>query len=233
MKPFLRRPNVAWHATDLQEQQDIRRHVGSRAQVTIAGNVPAVLNNNPTPLFRKDELRVVTVALVVRMKNHITFLNVLKDYKGEKRVIYDIYGPLRDHEYWQECLRLIERMPPNVTVNYKGAVEPQKVAGILSQYHCFVLPTFGENFGHSIFEALAAGLPVLISDKTPWNHVQDLQAGWVVPDNNRMDWHKAFKEAITLTPQQWQEMSENARFVARNYLKEAGLEGKYQRLLGR
>lgn len=34
-----------------------------------------------------------------------------------------------------------------------------------------LLPTLGENFGHSIIEALSAGLPVIISNRTPWKNL--------------------------------------------------------------
>jgi len=45
----------------------------------------------------------------------------------------------------------------------------------------FFLPTRGENFGHVIHEALNAGLPVLISDRTPWSGVTAAGAGWALP----------------------------------------------------
>ena len=49
----------------------------------------------------------------------------------------------------------------------------------LAGYDLFLLPTRGENFCHAVFDALEAGLPVLISDQTPW---QDLAgAGYALP----------------------------------------------------
>ena len=36
----------------------------------------------------------------------------------------------------------------------------------IKEQHLFVLPTFGENYGYAIFESLAIGRPVLISDQT-------------------------------------------------------------------
>ena len=56
----------------------------------------------------------------------------------------------------------------NIRVEFKGPIPYTQVFGTLQQYHLFVLPTLGENYGHVIYEALSAGEPVPISDQTPW-----------------------------------------------------------------
>jgi glycosyltransferase involved in cell wall biosynthesis len=43
------------------------------------------------------------------------------------------------------------------------------------------LPTRGENFGHVFLEAWSAGVPVLVSDQTPWRGLESLQVGWDIP----------------------------------------------------
>lgn len=45
----------------------------------------------------------------------------------------------------------------------------------------FLFPTLGENYGHVIFEALAAGCPVIVSDQTPWQDLEKREVGWVIP----------------------------------------------------
>ena len=48
-----------------------------------------------------------------------------------------------------------------------------------------VTATAGENFGHTIAEALAVGRPVLLSDTTPWSARVEAGGGEVVADD---DW---------------------------------------------
>ena len=40
------------------------------------------------------------------------------------------------------------------------------------------MPSLGEGYGHAIIEAMTAGVPVLISDKTPWRDLHAAQVGW-------------------------------------------------------
>ena len=45
----------------------------------------------------------------------------------------------------------------------------------------FLLPSHGENFGMSIAEALACGVPALVTDTTPWSGLNETGAGWCLP----------------------------------------------------
>ncbi len=48
----------------------------------------------------------------------------------------------------------------------------------------FVLPSHSENFGLVIAEALAAGVPALVTDTTPWLELTAQASGWCVPWEN-------------------------------------------------
>ena len=44
----------------------------------------------------------------------------------------------------------------------------------------------GENFGHAVFEALIAGLPVLLSDRIPfYSEIEKFGAGFMFPLENQ------------------------------------------------
>jgi glycosyltransferase involved in cell wall biosynthesis len=111
-------------------------------------------------------LRVVFLSRISPKKNLDYLLRVCNDVNVPVQL--SIYGPTEDSDYWAHCQSLIEALPAHIIVKYKGEVTHEKVAQIFSTHDLFVFPTRGENFGHVIYEALAVGTAVIVSDQTPW-----------------------------------------------------------------
>lgn len=166
---------VHFHATDEEEKNFIQSYFGKATNVSIAGNFPNKILRMPVVKKEIDHLRLMSIALISSMKNILWVLQALE--KSVYKIDYNIYGPIKDEGYWNLCNEKIKNLPENITVNYHKEIEPQKVTGILSSSHVFILPSKSENFGHAIFEALSAGRPVITSNYTPWNHLKESNAG--------------------------------------------------------
>jgi glycosyltransferase involved in cell wall biosynthesis len=172
---------LLWQVSSPREEEDVRRWFGSGARVCVApdlsGPVPA--DPGPPPAKAPGELRVVFLSRISRKKNLDGALRMLAGVRG--RVHLTINGPVHDTDYWAECQRLIARLPANVQVDYAGPVPHDRIHEALRGHHVFVLPTHGENFGHAILEAMLAGLPVVVSDQTPWSGLEALGVGADLP----------------------------------------------------
>src|SRR5690606_34850278 len=81
-------------------------------------------------------------------------------------------GSVYDEDYFSECKKIVAFLPANVTVTFQGSMSPDSIRAQFAEAHLFFLPTLGENYGHAIIESLLNGLPVLISDKTPWKNLE-------------------------------------------------------------
>jgi len=182
--------NVTWHASSAYEAQDIVRVMNeSPAAIHVALNLPIRASSN-APIDASIQLktdgadvRIVFLSRIAPKKNLDYALRVLCKVKA--CVIFDIYGPAEDTDYWKSCKELMKQVPANVSVNYLGSVHPEQVASIFSHYDLFFFPTRGENYGHVIAEALSVGTAVLLSDQTPWRDLQTDRVGWDIPLEDR------------------------------------------------
>lgn len=63
-------------------------------------------------------------------------------------------------------------------VRLAGPVYGDQKSALYRRASLFVLPSKSENFALSVAEALAHGLPVLVSKGTPWEEVETVGCGW-------------------------------------------------------
>lgn len=177
--------SVLWHATTESEKNSIVTALKvNPKKIRIAPMMPSLPEeticegNNGTQNEKLDnkELKIVYLARIAKDKNVSFAIDILGKVKAG--VVFDIYGPIEDQELWNVCLKKIKMLPSNIKVNYYGIIKRADVSNTLKQYDLFFMPTFGENYGHSIAEALIVGTPVLISNKTPWRQLEADGLGW-------------------------------------------------------
>lgn len=175
--------DLRWQASSEHEVEDIRRALGKTAKIiVIAPDLPTTVHvglGEGVALSGGGPLRVVFLSRITPIKNLDFVLRVLMRVSAP--VELSIYGVIEDDTHWRRCKDLIKALPEHVAVRYYGAIGHDQVADVLSKHHLFFLPTRGENYGHAIHEALSAGLPVLISDQTPWKDLEARGVGWDLP----------------------------------------------------
>ncbi|MFE4525524.1 glycosyltransferase family 4 protein [Cytobacillus firmus] len=207
---------LSFSSTSLTDKQDILNTLGNSLDITVAGNIANKDLDLCNPDRKKNvgELNIVSVSRISKIKNIDYSLQLLKKLADNgstfKEINFDIYGPLEDIDYWDKCLSIISSIKSKVNVNYRGAIEYDKVVTTLSNYHIFLLPTKGENFGHVILEALLAGCPVIISDQTPWNNLDELDIGYDIPLNRQDNFINAIKEYLYMDEKSYRLVSTKA-----------------------
>lgn len=65
-------------------------------------------------------------------------------------------------------------------VRVEGPVPEAAKAAAFAAADVFVLPSFSENFGIVVAEALAQGVPAIVSDGAPWASLATEQCGWFI-----------------------------------------------------
>lgn len=189
-----------WQATSHEEADVIAKVMGNDLDVAVVPNLPSTpgAQRGATGVAEQRKPRVLFLSRLSPKKNLVFALRVLQ--RVDTDVDVTIHGPREDATYWSQCEGLIDRLPPNVRVSVRPAVEPDEVPGIMADHDLFFLPTLGENFGHVIAEALSVGTPVLISDQTPWRNLERDGFGWDLPLSDEDAFVKAIEHVAAMTP---------------------------------
>lgn len=229
IKFFQVHKKITWQATDFQEKQDIIQHFGHNLQIIQVGNVPSVY----APKSKKKEknagqLSVLFVSRIQPKKNLEFLIRRLAEVQGAVQL--DIIGPVEDEKYWGKIQHTIKTLPESHAVHYLGAFPHHEIMERQQNYHLFCLPTHGENFGHAIFDALLGGLPLLISDQTPWKDLSNNQCGWDLPLSDIDSWNKALSEAVSWDSPIFEQRSKAASAFANQFLGESNLREQYLHL---
>ena len=149
------------------------------------------------------------------MKNLRQAIEIVGSLSGD--VSLDIFGPIDDEPYGQQCKAAMRAAKPNVRFAWHGSVDPGSVATTFAEFDFFVLPTLGENFGHVILEALSAGCPVVLSDRTPWKQLQADGVGWSLPLEDAQRWRQTLQSCVDMDESEYQKMQAACPTVARSY----------------
>lgn len=188
--------NVLWHATNEFEKSNIVDVFDNKIRCQIAGNISSTKVHKESLVKEIKSLRLVFFSRISTKKNLSYILELLNALSLEG-IQLDIYGPIEDEAYWQDCCKQIERL--KLPINYMGAIEPSAVQFILSKYHFFILPTFHENFGHVIVEAMVSGCGLIISDQTPWTQLETKGIGWDISLANKEKWISVLSDCFNMS----------------------------------
>lgn len=196
--------NTVFQASSDFEANDIRRALGQSVDVQVAEDIGAQEFAERLSSRTRGPLKVVFISRISPKKNLLAALRMLQ--QAQQPLIYDIYGPIEDRDYWEKCEKVVAGLPPHVQVKHRGSLTPDDVVKVLEKYDVFFFPTKGENYGHVIAEALCAGLPLLIADTTPWRNLKEQGIGWDLPLNNPDAFSAVLDELAAMPADEYQQM---------------------------
>jgi glycosyltransferase involved in cell wall biosynthesis len=145
--------------------------------VTIPTPLPVRANCNsslsPTLLFMsridpKKGLDLLLPALEQLLAEGVSFKFILAG------------GNPQDPRYEKQIHDRIQSSPLKDSTTITGFVSGEAKAELLRSADLFVLPSYYENFGIAVAEAMVTGIPVVISDQVHiWRELQQAEAGWI------------------------------------------------------
>jgi len=213
---------IEFHATIKKESDDISKQLNiDKSRIKVAPNLPRKLKQKTVIVKNKTkgQLKLISIARISPEKNTLYAIKALSKLDfGE--TIFDLFGEIYIDEYWKECKMEIDKLPANVKVNYKGSLQGDKIPETIENYHFLLMPSKGENFGHSILESLMAGTPVIISQNTPWRSLSEIKAGWDISLDDVEEFEKVLKYCLEMDSDTYKIWSEGAFNKAQEFLND-------------
>ena len=191
-KPVMRRAVCLQAASALEAEYFTR--LGHRGPITIIPNGVdteelsagggeeadecwPVLKNRLVVLFMSRLSPEKGLDLLIPLWANLCKSNVHKD------PMLVIAGP-SDHGYQGAVERMIEKYKLRSHVMITGMMRGRRKAALLRRADVFVLPSYTENFGIVVAEALACGVPVVTTTGTPWQQLERVARGAAWRRNN-------------------------------------------------
>lgn len=143
-------------------------------------------------------------------------------------LVYTVSGEL-EREYEVKVKTKVKELGLEDQFIFTGALNDDEKWAAYARSDVFVLPTYSENFGIVVAEALWAGVPVITTKGTPWGELETVKCGkWIdLPSegSNPSAWPvlvAALGEMMSLSDDERRQMGANGRrLVEEKYTWEA------------
>lgn len=221
---------VALHATAESESEQFRK-LGFRNQVVISPNgvnVPGNFNRAERVDRVDGERRVLFVSRMHPKKGVLELVeawaklssasfvcSVVKNWICE--LVYTVNGDF-ERAYEKRVKARVKELGLEDQFIFTGALNDDDKWEAYARVNLFVLPTYSENFGIVVAEALWAGVPVITTKGTPWQELETWKCGkWIdLPEegSNPSNWPmlvSALEGVMLMSDDERREMGERGR----------------------
>lgn len=220
--------NIHFHATNVEEKEAIQQVVKKYKHISAIPNFPRKVEHHIQFIHKKkQQVHLISLGRIAIEKGTMVSLKALSKINGS--VILHLYGTIYDENYWKECQAIIQQLPKEIQVDYRGALASNDVMQTLQQYHFLLLPSKGENYGHAIVESFMANRPVIISKNTPWKNLVEKQMGYDVEES---DLSQTLQTVVDMNQDDYNAMCKSIHANLEDVLEIAATKRKYQELFG-
>jgi glycosyltransferase involved in cell wall biosynthesis len=166
---------TALHATSQEEAAEIRA-LGLQQPIAVIPNGI----QPPEAITRPESNGHARALFLSRIHPKKGLLNLVRAWKAvqppsEWELV--IAGP-DENGHRAEVESLVQRLDLRQQVKLIGEVDDDKKWVLYASADVFVLPSFSENFGTCVVEALSCGVPVITTTGAPWQDLPRLGFGW-------------------------------------------------------
>lgn len=183
---FIERSNLmksfSIHVTSKSEMNDLRLICDHKKVLCLELGVEMSTLNKSTSYSPRKETHFVFLSRIHPKKQLNKLLEAfsLLQSKDHRRSWHLYIAGEGEPEYVSSLKKLSKEYAINDLIDWMGHISGEEKASLLNESDWFVLPSISENFGISVVEALAHGIPVIISEEVGISDiVRETKAGIV------------------------------------------------------
>ena len=166
------------HSTCMEESNELRglRLTNAIAEIPIGVN----LTQQQPKLAHSSGKRVLLfLGRIHPVKGLMNLVKAIDSIRPDNWICV-IAGPC-EGGFRKRLEQEISRRNIRTYFDFVGSVSGYEKSLLFRQAELFVLPSYTENFGIVVLEALSCEIPVISTDATPWNILPKVGCGWSIP----------------------------------------------------
>lgn len=179
---------AALHAASIMEQENFVPFNFSTPSFYVPNGIDlsSYASKKEKGIIRKElglpqDKKIILFLSRIHPKKNLEFLGrVFKKIREQTNSFLLIVGP-DQHSYGEKIKAYYKELSLQSDYIFWGESTGEEKSKIYHAADVFCLPTHSENFGVVILEALASGLPVVVSDHTPWKVIEGKEVGYCLP----------------------------------------------------
>ena len=174
------------HVTSEAEREQVNLLGISDNVATISNGVLLERNSFTEKVYKKKmvmddrPLQILFASRIHPKKGLDLLISALTSEKINFEVELLVAGEFCDETYQDHIEGMLTQLRTNVATRFFGHQSKNELVSLYRQADLFILPSYTENFGIVIAEALSQGLPVITTNNTPWQEIQDQRAGYII-----------------------------------------------------
>ncbi len=226
--------SVVWRAASEQESHDISTFASAHDPVVVAASPPPPLapmraSARPGHESVPGSARLLYLSAIDTRKGAVRSADLTLQTDG---ATLDLYGFVRDTS---EMAALEARIVADGTdrVRFHGEVAHTETPALFETHDALVFPTGEEVLGYVVGEALLHGCPVFVSDRTPWQDLDQCGAGRVIALDDDDAWRRAIDALVTLPAEERRQQRRRARERGRRWCSDTSVDDAWRLLFDR
>ena len=219
---------AALHATAESEVSQFRKLGFSNRSVTSPNgvNVPVAVPNR-VPHAPGEKRRALFVSRMHPKKGVLELIESwarVQPFEWECELVYTVRSD-EEKTYEGVVINRVRTLGLDDRIVFTGTLDDDEKWAAYARADLFVLPTYSENFGIVVAEALWSGVPVITTKGAPWSDLLAEKCGWWIDLPPKQSLDAAIRDATSLSVQELDTMGQNGRtLVEEKYVWDAVVE---------